>query len=244
MDIRQIRLSFERGGFIPPRNVSYLLYGSLCERLPPDLADVLHEQAITPFSAYSHLNGKTLEWTVSSFGELGAEVLDCAKNLKSIELSKLNTVLNVMDVTESSALSETDFCRKYLVEAAPKKEFTLRFVSPCAFRSGNEYVNLPSKSLILKSIAQRWDSSADEFTLGDDDALDAIIAHCRVTRYRLESAIYPIKGVNIPSFTGELTLTVRGPEPLMRITNLLLASAEFSGVGIKTALGMGGVQIK
>jgi CRISPR/Cas system endoribonuclease Cas6 (RAMP superfamily) len=43
---------------------------------------------------------------------------------------------------------------------------------------------------------------------------------------------------------GKITLVVNGPDQLARLAGAMLSFAEYSGVGIKTALGMGGVRIR
>ena len=50
-----------------------------------------------------------------------------------------------------------------------------------------------------------------------------------------------INGQSIPGFTGELTLKCRLDGFHLTMANLLLHFAPYAGVGIKTALGMGGV---
>jgi CRISPR/Cas system endoribonuclease Cas6 (RAMP superfamily) len=41
-----------------------------------------------------------------------------------------------------------------------------------------------------------------------------------------------------------MTLRLHGPDTLARYVRFLLRFGEYSGVGIKTAIGMGGIRIK
>ncbi len=43
---------------------------------------------------------------------------------------------------------------------------------------------------------------------------------------------------------GKITIIIRGPEQLARLAGALISFAEYSGLGIKTALGMGGVKVR
>ena len=65
----------------------------------------------------------------------------------------------------------------------------------------------------------------------------------KVIGYNLSLQQYSVGGVPIDAFKGRYTLLLRGTEAQNRIAALLLAYAEYAGIGIKTALGMGGVLI-
>ena len=75
----------------------------------------------------------------------------------------------------------------------------------------------------------------------DGEGIQAIANGLRIADYRLSSRDYLLKGQSIPGFTGELTLKCRLDGFHLTMANLLLHFAPYAGVGIKTALGMGGV---
>jgi CRISPR/Cas system endoribonuclease Cas6 (RAMP superfamily) len=60
-------------------------------------------------------------------------------------------------------------------------------------------------------------------------------------RYQLRSQAFPIEGRLVYGFSGSQRLTFYGYDMLKRLQGLLAIFAEFSGIGIKTALGMGAV---
>ena len=66
--------------------------------------------------------------------------------------------------------------------------------------------------------------------------------NCRVVSYRLESRPFSVEGQKIDGFTGSLRLRFTGNDMTRRLMGLLLSLAPFSGVGIKTALGMGATE--
>ena len=62
------------------------------------------------------------------------------------------------------------------------------------------------------------------------------------SQYELHSAEYIIKpGIAQPGFEGELSLRLNGNSVQRDRIALLLRYAAYTGVGAKTALGMGGV---
>ena len=119
----------------------------------------------------------------------------------------------------------------------------MRFVTPCSFKSGGEYAVLPTKEWILRSCVSRWNAVAKTTKIDDEQAVADIVGHTRITGHHLRSASYVMKKVGIPSFVGYIILSARGPETLLRLFNLLTAFGGYCGIGIKTALGMGGVEV-
>ncbi|MDR1733811.1 MAG: CRISPR system precrRNA processing endoribonuclease RAMP protein Cas6 [Oscillospiraceae bacterium] len=223
-----------------PQNLGYLLYGALNAALPEDLTCILHAQERSPFSAHVRRRPEGMVWVMSGFGEAGQAILEAAAQVSAVTLPGGDTVM-LRPEAAMQTVSEEAFCRRYLRDEAPRRVLPLRFVTPCAFKSGGAYENFPTPFHILQSLALTWDAVAQSYRLGDVETLHDLAEHACFSRYNLRSAGYKLKGTAIPAFLGELTLSLRGPEPLLRIVNLLCALAPFSGIGIKTALGMGGV---
>lgn len=53
-----------------------------------------------------------------------------------------------------------------------------------------------------------------------------------------------MEGIKIPSFIGEIGIRINGTDTMARYVKLLARFGEYSGVGIKTAMGMGAFRIK
>ena len=52
-----------------------------------------------------------------------------------------------------------------------------------------------------------------------------------------------MEGIRIPAFLGTVTLKIDGPQQMVNLIHLLLRFGEFSGVGIKCAMGMGAIEL-
>lgn len=63
---------------------------------------------------------------------------------------------------------------------------------------------------------------------------------CR--RFQLRDRTFFLKGNAIPGFVGEMTLDNRLSGFHRELAGALLTFAGYAGVGIKTSLGMGGVE--
>ena len=216
---------------VPPRP-AYRWYAALLSLAPPEFSEEVHRQQMTPLAQY-YADGV---WTVSLLGSpcvtAMAPVLERLHTLPLHNGPVSVRLLGVRRVENADAL----LC----APPAPKGRLLLR--TPAAFKSGGQYRLLPTTHLVVQNLALRWNAC-----LGQDCALDITpdglqtLAEGLVYRdISLQSTVCPLKGQNIPGVTGSLTVCNRLSGIHAAVADLLLQFAAFSGVGIKTTLGMGG----
>lgn len=221
---------------------SYRLYGWLLEQVPEDFGDLLHRQQLTPISQHLSCSrdGDAI-WTVALLGNAAREILTpCLESLGEIPLHgnpcraalpETRQVCSVQDLIAAGAAM------------GMYRRITMEFCSPTSFKQNGRYVLFPQERLILQSLVAKWDELMPDYPLNDPDAMQMLEAGIAISDYRLRSARYALKGTRIPGFMGQLTLDVNLSPPMQQIWNALCVLAPFTGVGIKTALGMGGVRI-
>ena len=78
----------------------------------------------------------------------------------------------------------------------------------------------------------------------EEETLDYLTSHSRITSYRMETRYFKVHGKNIPAFKGRLTFKITGPSTLKAYANMLLKFGEYAGLGMKTSLGMGGIELE
>ena len=88
----------------------------------------------------------------------------------------------------------------------------------------------------------KWNVSFPSYPLEDEDAFRMLSEGIRVSDYNLHTTRFALKDTKIPGFIGSLRFDTHLSPSLLDICKILLAFSEYSGVGIKTALGMGGVK--
>lgn len=126
----------------------------------------------------------------------------------------------------------------------PARSFTLRFRTPVTFHSGGTQFPLPTPDLVFGGLVDRWNALCD-IKLHPDARIFA--RECiRIKRYRLESRRVDCGdspfGVIIGG-VGDCRYTVwRGDEYWRRLTHTLIGFSRFSGVGARTAIGLGQVE--
>jgi CRISPR-associated endoribonuclease Cas6 len=121
----------------------------------------------------------------------------------------------------------------------------MEFITPTAFKSNGKYVIFPGEKYIFQSLMNKCSAAAEtNMEMFDSDTLTQLTDNSEIVQYRLKSVRFPIEGIWIPAFKGEITLRVKGTDTLVRYARFLLKFGEYSGVGIKTAMGMGAIRLK
>ena len=87
----------------------------------------------------------------------------------------------------------------------------------------------------------KYDAAVGRETMVDVDTLDQLCENADIIRYDLKSVNFALEGVKIPAFIGKVTMS--GTQTMTNFATMLFRFGEYSGVGIKTALGMGYIKI-
>ncbi len=90
----------------------------------------------------------------------------------------------------------------------------------------------------------KYSASSTDMEMYDAETLEQLVSNSEITQYKLRSVQFPLEGIKIPSFKGELTIKINGTITMAKYARLLARFGEYSGVGIKTAIGMGGLRLK
>lgn len=119
----------------------------------------------------------------------------------------------------------------------------LRFLTPTAFKQNGKYTFYPDLSCIYGSLMRRMDFVSLRNGMYDEDLLEELTKRSDIVSYNLRTVNYHLEGVRIPAFIGRITIKITGAQSLINYVNMLMKFGEFSGLGIKTSLGMGAVKI-
>lgn len=131
-----------------------------------------------------------------------------------------------------------------LVLSAPShKKLTLQFASPTAFKkTGNHWIVLPEPERIFGSLLQRWNMFSP--ILLPDDLLGGLNEIMEIESYDLRTRSIQIEGgYTVKGFVGRATFQIHSDNALLiQYLNGLAQFAKYSGVGTRTAVGLGQVQ--
>ena len=222
-----------------------LLQGVLMERMEPAYAAFLHESRIHPYSQYVecrddeilwHVNALTLEAEEYILGPL------CEDSLKEVILQNRDETLKILERSVETCTYESMIEEYYLGECS--RYIPLHICTPMAFKQSGRYCIIPSPRLIFQSLMRRFDACQEENTIFTEELLKEFESMTEISDYRLRSIRFSLEGVRIPSFIGELKIHVNGPQQMANVAWMLARFGEYSGIGIKTGMGMGAVRIE
>ena len=81
--------------------------------------------------------------------------------------------------------------------------------------------------------------------LEDKKIVDELLEKVYIKDYNLKTKVFHLEGIKIKGFIGTMDLAIKGEDrALANILNFLILISEYTGLGIKTSLGMGGVKVE
>lgn len=222
-----------------------MLQSVLLENADVAYAARLHETGFNPYSQYCCKDADGgIVWRVSALNdEASLRLIDPARRIEGFKLRNLDVEFSVSKhVCETESLS----CLLEKLEGGEDSSFRVQFVTPTAFRSNNRYVIMPDVRLIFQNLLMRYNQVYAGDGEVDAETVSYIAEHACITSYNLRSHYFPrTMGARdkIPAFVGTVTIRVSGPQSLRGLASMLLSFGEAAGMGIKTAMGMGGMRL-
>ena len=223
------------------QNISSLLQGVLMENLEPEYAETLHQTGSHPYSQYITTDKNTVIWTVNCLSE---EFENRVKPfLFHAEKIRLKYKDDVLDVVEKSIRTVTveEIVSKYGFKDS-SRYIQVEFISPTSFKQNGSYAIFPDCRLIFQSLLMKFNAASGNQEFFTDEVLPDFEENCSIVDYRLRTVKFHLEGVKIPSFIGRITIRVNGNQQLVNMANMLIDFGAFSGVGIKTGIGMGAIR--
>ncbi|GEM_PF-5211829 len=128
-----------------------------------------------------------------------------------------------------------------LLELPLQEKMNIRFVTPCCFSSEHGDKPFPFPENVISSLRQKWNAYSQHRI--SEAHSDQLLMHTCLGKYKLESTTIGFKGdrkFRQIGFIGEseFLLKIKSQETLRWFTTLF-AFAFYSGIGMKTGMGMG-----
>lgn len=224
-------------------NMGSAFHGWIMEQVEREYGGRLHVVALKPFSQYLNYdrqNGLYSLCVQTLNVEAKEKILEPLKDKKEIQLKKKGITAKIETVKIWPETSYNALTEKYYLNIKPERYITIVFQTTTSFSVAKHYLNYPSIYHIYQSLINRWNAFSTTIKLTDDATLKHLTDYTHLSDYRLQTQIYTVGAGKIKGFSGIMTLCVKGPETMVNLANLLFAFSNYSGIGIKTALGMGG----
>lgn len=223
--------------------MSSLFQGALMELLPTEYAAYLHVSRLHPYTQHLELCEGCWYWIVNCLDQEAYDriILQTLMPLKGVAVRKGSVTIEIEEKTlveqSHKKLAESFY------ENIAERYIQLHFVTPTAFKSKGRYLFYPDIRCIYQSLMCKYDAVTKEESLMDEEALEELTGQAEIIRYDLKSVPFHLEGVRIPAFIGKITLKLGGTQTMVNFANMLFRFGEFSGVGIKTGMGMGACKI-
>lgn len=225
--------------------IASLLQGVIMDRIDPAYARKLHESSIHPYSQFVEEEDGKIQWHIHALtNEAETEILGplMEPSFTEVELLHRQETLLIKERFQKSVSYEELIQGYYLGDCG--RNINLQIRSPMAFKQNGRYCIFPTARLIFQSLMLRFDACTPDSTIFTPELLGEFENLTEIADYRLRSVRFSMEGVRIPSFMGNLRIRVQGPQQMANVAWMLAKFGEYSGIGIKTGMGMGAVQIR
>ncbi|MGN0945009.1 MAG: CRISPR system precrRNA processing endoribonuclease RAMP protein Cas6 [Megasphaera sp.] len=221
-----------------------IFHGALMSIIAPASAEMYHHMTLRPYSQAVYWD-KTKHRALWRIGTLTDEAYErLVVPLEKVPVlwlkqKQYEVTLESMQLIRQTSFEELSSLFVKADSAPAGAEW--QCLSVMSFKQDGRYVILPDIRLIYQSLLQRWNVFSDTVKLEQDDLLEQLASHCRLTKYQLRSQVFSVNGSSIYGCEGCQRYSFFGYDMLKRLQGILAAFAPFSGIGVKTALGMGAV---
>ena len=218
-------------------------HGVLMEQLAEDYAEEMHASKRHPYTQHLEKRDGKWYWVITALNEKTAKKMlqESLMRLSEFTLKKHQLTIHVME-KHYEELSDQELAYSFYREQS-NRYITIQFITPTAFKQNGRYINYPDIWAIFSNLMNRYDSANEEESMRDEDTLEQLVEKTVLSRYDLRSTIFSLEGVRIPAFIGKITLRMNGTQTMANFANMLFQFAAYSGIGIKTSLGMGAIRL-
>ncbi len=217
-----------------------ILHGAMMDMIDKDYVDYLHESRIHPYSQYIQASGEDIIWSISTTDdEAKQNIIDVIKHKECIALKHRDEKLLIQGYKEEE-LEYSELINTYYM-GNHSRYLSINFITPASFKIAGIYRIYPEIRYIFQSLMNRFDAVSEDMQVSDREVLEHFETYATISAYRLRSTVFHLQSVKIPSFMGEISIKINGPHQMVNLAHTLVKFGEYSGIGIKTAMGMGGM---
>lgn len=238
--IAQVKIYFSKNAELN-YNMSSLMQGIIMENVTPEFAEREHISGIRTYSQYLTRENDTWVWVINTLGNAAKEnIIDRITDIKKYYIKNKDMYITAENVNVKITSFDELFQKNYFAGEKQTQYVSMGLITPTAFKSDDMYINYPTVKLLLTSMINKYNALSDVTKL-DDDLSERLAKKIYIANYNLRSTLFCLEGVKIPSFWGRITLKVNGGKSMISLINMLTEFAQYSGIGIKSAMGMGAV---
>lgn len=224
--------------------ISSLMQGALMEHIEEPYVRELHESKLNPYSQHLEFGNGELCWVITTFTkETKEKIIEpiLEEKVTEIYLKHKEARLEIISKTLETKAYKQLLQQTFFGDCAPY--LNIAFITPTAFKVNGKYQFYPTLTHIFKSLIKRHDSIVGSTEVYSEDLIKQIEEKLEITKYNLRSVRFDLEGVKIPAFIGTISIRTHGPKQLSNLIHMLAEFGTYTGVGIKTSIGMGAIKL-
>ena len=224
-------------------NMASLFHGYLMENIDSAYAEYFHYNTTNPFTSciFKDIKEDKYFWRVTTFSQKAYDMLMSyfSKGIpEKIYLKNKDLEINVKSFSIQKKSYEDLF-----LEATERKR--IRLISPTSFKSDGITHIFPNISTLISGVIAKINQHSETAELEDKKIVNELLEKVYIKDYNLRTKIFHLESIKIKGFIGTMDLAIKGEDrTLANILNFLILMSEYTGLGIKTSLGMGGVKVE
>lgn len=224
-------------------NWGSIMQGVLLEKIDREYVEKLHNMKYNPYSQYIYLNKENeYIWKINTIGEEAYKKILEENILKRDEIFLESKNLNVK-ILEKRLISKTtlnDLFKKWFISDNLVNKVKYKIITPVSYKQDNKYLIIPDTGLILSNIINKWNAFSTNNI--EKSIFEEYLRKTFISNYNIRTATFSLEKVRIKGYIGEIEITIKANQMMTNILNLLFEFAEYSGLGIKTSIGMGAIK--
>lgn len=224
-------------------NMASLFHGYLMENIDSAYAEYFHYNTTNPFTSciFKDTKEDKFFWRVTTFSQKAYDMLMSyfSKGIpEKIYLKNKDLEINVKSFSIQKKSYEDLF-----LEATERKR--IKLISPTSFKSDGVTHIFPNISTLISGVIAKINQHSETAELEDKKIVSELLEKVYIKDYNLRTKIFHLESIKIKGFIGTMDLAIKGEDrTLANILNFLILMSEYTGLGIKTSLGMGGVKVE
>lgn len=243
--MKKITLRCKLDGSVDDCRESVYLHGWLMNHLDEKFATELHQTGMNPLSLQVAHDGESVSFIINLLTGKACSEIEPLIMDDSLDRIYINGgSQHEFEIAEKSVaeMNESGLSRIFYGSDC-SNVFKLKVMTPMAFKTHGTYMFLPDIRLLFQNLMNKFNNAFEKDEDIDRDLLDEICSKVEVAAFNIKSRRFYLHKSYVNGFHGYLTLVCHGSQTLSNYIAMLLKFAEYSGIGVKTSMGMGAVRI-
>lgn len=222
-----------------------VMHGVLMECIGSEAAEYFHKQGMRPYSQsiYWEPVKKQAVWRLGCLTDEAYTIIwGALSRIHEVWVRQKGYKISLKNINLLMRTSYENLAETYLLSDKQPVGARIVFRTTTSFKRNGSYIIFPEEKLIYQSLLNRWNLFSPEPL---EEGISEILGYySQMQKYELCSQSFGVEKQNIHGFQGMVHYCFTGNEIVRRTSGLLIAYADFAGLGIKSALGMGAVATK